>query len=137
MPNYNQATIIGHVGRDPETRFTADGKPICNFSIAYTDKYGGKEKTTWFKCSAFGKQAEVIQQYVTKGVPLMVQGQVTLNEWKDKDGGNRADLSSAVRDFTMLGGKGERNEEAATTKGKVHHAPNPMKPDFDEQDIPF
>jgi len=67
----------------------------------------------------------------------MVQGQVTLNEWKDKDGGNRADLSIAVRDFTMLGGKGERNEEAATTKGKVHHAPNPMKPDFDEQDIPF
>lgn len=130
MPNYNQATIIGHVGRDPETRFTADGKPICNFSIAYTDKYGGKEKATWFKCSAFGKQAEIIQQYVTKGAPLMVQGPVTLNEWKDKDGGNRADLVIVVRDFTMLGGKSDRGEQEAAT-------PAPSKSDAFDDDIPF
>lgn len=133
MPNFNQATIIGHVGRDPETRYTPDGKAICNFSVAYTRK-GKEEKTTWFKCSAFGKQSEVIQQYVQKGNAIMVVGPVELDVWKDKDGGEKSTLTLTVREFALLGGKGEEAKPAKAQQS----APQQNAPQFDESDdIPF
>ncbi len=130
MPNYNSATIIGHVGRDPETRFTPDGKGICKFSIAYTRK-GKEERTTWFNCVAFGKQGEVIQQYVSKGAALMVSGPVELEEWTDKDGGKRSSLVLTVREFALLGGKGDEAKPAKAQQSA------PQQNDFDDETIPF
>jgi len=87
MASFNKIMIIGYLGRDPELRHTPQGTPVCDFSLATTerrkDRSGGiQEVTTWFRVSLFGRQAEVASQYLTKGV----DGQ--RGSYADKPGGS-------------------------------------------------
>lgn len=82
---YQQLTIIGRVGRDPEMRFTASGQAVTNFSVAASEKYtnssGEKvEKTVWFRVSAWGKTAEICKEYVKKGMLVQVTGKLSGDE---------------------------------------------------------
>lgn len=94
MSSLNQVTLIGNVGRDPEIKTLPSGDLVANFSLATSEKWNGKdgekqERTEWHRVDAFGKLAEVIQNYVTKGSKLFVQGQLVYDEWTDKDGNKR------------------------------------------------
>ncbi len=108
----NKAIILGYVGRDPESRTLPSGNTVVNFSIAtseqWTDKSSGerKESTEWHNCTAFGKTAEIIAEYVTKGSQLYVEGQIRTEKWQDKQGNDRYSTKIYVRDITLLGGKG-------------------------------
>lgn len=73
---YQQITIIGNLGRDPEQRFTPDGKPVTNFSVATSRKYKDTEETTWFRVSTWDKQAEACNQYLRKGSKVFVTGRL-------------------------------------------------------------
>ena len=73
---YQQITIIGNLGRDPEQRFTPDGKPVTNFSVATSRKYKDTDETTWFRISTWGKQAEACNQYLRKGSKVFVTGRL-------------------------------------------------------------
>ena len=91
MASVNKVTLIGNVGKDPEIRYTQSGEPIANFSLAtsesWTDKSGQKqEKTEWHRVEVFGKTAQVVRDYVTKGKPLYVEGSIKYDEYTDKDG---------------------------------------------------
>src|SRR5690554_2419740 len=87
----NKVTLIGTVGRDPEMRYTPGGSAIANFSLATNESYNDKntgqrvENTEWHRIVAFGKLAEIIQQYVKKGGKLYIEGKLRTNEW-EKDG---------------------------------------------------
>jgi len=103
----NKVFLIGNVGRDPEIKYLSNGDAVANFSLATTMKVKGEEKTEWHKIVAFGKVAEVIEKYVTKGSRLCVEGRLQTDEWEDKNGAKHYTTKIILSDLSMLGG-GER-----------------------------
>jgi single-strand DNA-binding protein len=124
---YQRIIIRGNLGKDPETRFTAAGDPVANFSVAVTEKYNGNETTEWFNCVAFKKTAEVVQKYLTKGSSVLIEGKIQTREW-EKDGVKRKSIQVIVREIDMCGG-GRKKADAE---------PTPEPSDYTERDeIPF
>ena len=81
---YQKLMVVGRLGRDPEMRYMPNGDPVTSFSIAtdraWNDKNGAKQKeTTWFRCSVFGKRAEVANQYLSKGKMVLVTGRLRVD----------------------------------------------------------
>jgi single-strand DNA-binding protein len=86
----NEVTLIGHVGKDPEIKYTQGGEPIANLSLATSEKWKSKdgspqEKTQWHRLEVFGKTAQFVRDYVKKGTKLLVRGSIDYQEW-EKDG---------------------------------------------------
>jgi len=73
---YSKIIIIGNLGRDPELKFTADGKAVASFSVATSRKYKDTDETTWFRVSVWDKQAEACNQYLSKGSKVLVEGRL-------------------------------------------------------------
>jgi single-strand DNA-binding protein len=116
MKSINQITLLGRVGQAPEVKMTGSGTSFVNFSVAtdesYKDNQGNKvEQTEWHKCTAWGKTAEIIGDYVGKGDLIYLQGSVHTRSWDDKDGVKRYSTEVKVREVVLLGGKGSRDEE--------------------------
>lgn len=115
----NNATILGRLGRDPETTFSKDGKAICKFSVGVTRKFN-KEVTDWFNCASFGKTAELIQQYFKKGNQIALQGEIQFGDYTDKEGVKRYTTTLVVNSFDFIAGNGNNtnggNQEVATTE---------------------
>jgi single-strand DNA-binding protein len=116
MASVNKVILIGNVGRDPEIRYTQSGEPIANFTLAtnevWNDKSGQKqERTEWHRVEVFGKTAQVVRDYVTKGRPVYIEGSVRYEEWTDKDGNKRNTtrirVSGPGSRLVLLGGRGE------------------------------
>jgi single-strand DNA-binding protein len=128
MPNLSRAQIIGHAGQDVEVRYMPDGKTIANFSVAVKT---GKEETTWFRVSLFGKTAEIAQQYVKKGNAVYVDGDLKAREWTDKEGNKRTSVELAGNKLVLLGARPE-SVEAQSPK----EAPSGSIADL-EDDLPF
>ena len=120
MPSFNRVTLIGNLTRDPETRDLPSGTTLCEFGLATTRRYktsGGddREETCFIDCTAFGKQAEVLQQYVKKGRPLFVEGRLKYDQWDDRNGGGkRSKISVVVENFQFLGNRDENDRARAT-----------------------
>lgn len=112
MPNYCKLIIAGHVGRDPEVKTLDGGRTLANFSVAVSEKRGGEQATTWFRCTAFGKTAEVVGQYVKKGRAVMVEGRIASRKYT-KDGAER-EAWDVTADRVVFLSSGERDEAAAT-----------------------
>ena len=130
MSSFNKIAIVGYLGRDPELRYTPEGSPVCNFSVATTEKRKDKsgelqDVTTWFQVALFGRQAENVKQYLAKGSHVWVEGSLSLNQWTDREGAPRVNLEVRGSDIKFLSGSGEK--AAAATAG----AKTP------EEDIPF
>lgn len=109
--SFNKVIIVGHLGRDPELRYTPQGSAVCNFSMATTDKRRDKsgefqEVTTWFKVTLWEKKAEVAAKYLTKGTQVYIEGRLRVEEWTDRDGKNRSTLEVQGTDMQFLGGGG-------------------------------
>ena len=92
MASVNKAILIGNVGRDPESRDTAGGQTVCNFSVATSEAWGKgedrNESTEWHRVVAWGKTAEACQRYLAKGSSVYVEGRIQTREW-EKDGAKR------------------------------------------------
>ena len=102
----NSVTLIGNLGKDPE-QFQGKQGVVTRFSLATTETYnnakGEKVKTThWHRCVVFGKRAETLAQYVSKGDKLAVQGKITYDRYQDKNGVDRLSVDIVVSDFVML-----------------------------------
>lgn len=117
MPNVNKTFLMGNVTRDPELRTTQGGTAVCKFGMAINRKYKQgdeqKESTCFVDLVAWGRQAEVIAQYVKKGSPLFVEGRLEFSSWEDKQGGGkRSKLEVAVENFQLMGDKPEGGRKA-------------------------
>lgn len=134
MPNVNEMILQGHLGREVETRFLPDGKAVANFSVAYTEKFGGKERTSWFNCSAFGKTAEVAQQYLTKGSAPLLRGKMQSRKYTDKQGVEKEAWEFIVDRILWLGPKKEGQQQPAQ---RQQAAPQQSADPFDDSDVPF
>jgi len=137
MASLNRVQLIGNVGRDPEVRYMQNGDPIMNFSLATTEKWKGRdgqqqEKTEWHRIEVFGALAKSLQQYITKGKQLFVEGKLVTDEWTDKDGNKRqtakVKLSGFGSNIILLGGgrSGDQAERRA-----------PSAPVSSDEDVPF
>ncbi len=116
----NKVLLIGHLGRDPEIRYTPSGLAIATFSLAtsesYTTKDGNREtKTEWHRIVAFGRLAEICGEYLNKGSMVYVEGRLQTREWEDRDGNKRWTTEIVLTNMQMLDKKGAAvlPEEAA------------------------
>ncbi len=116
----NKVLLIGHLGRDPEIRYTPNGLAVVNFSLAtsesYTTKDGAREtRTEWHRIVAFGRLAEICGEYLNKGSMVFIEGRLQTREWEDRDGNKRWTTEIVANSMQMLDKKGTAGlpEEAA------------------------
>jgi single-strand DNA-binding protein len=143
MASFNKIIMVGYLGRDAELRYTPQGTPVCDFSIATTERRKDKsgefqDHTTWFRVSYWGKRAESIHQYLTKGKLVYLEGRLNQREYQDRDGNTRTSLDVNCTEVQFLGPRGEDSsgfrEERSPSKPATHEdAPEPITDD----DIPF
>lgn len=122
MPNHATATIVGHLGRDPETRQVGD-KNVANFSVAVTKKRGQKETTTWFDVAAWGRLSDVCGNYLKKGSAVMVVGDLQMESFTKKDGTPGNKLSLDAQSIVLLGARSAGNEDAQEAPARPASAP--------------
>lgn len=153
MASYNKVILAGNLTRDPDLRTLPSGNSVARIGIAVNRRYTGKdgelkEEVTYVDIDAFGKQAETIAKYCTKGSGILVEGRLRLDQWDDKSTGEkRTKLGVVLEGFTFLGGANTRSrdegasyEDAAPPRRSApaapRSAPPPPAPDI-EEDIPF
>lgn len=111
MASFNRVMLLGNLTRDPQLKFLPSQTPVAEFGLAMNRKFRtqqgeDREEVTFVDCSAFGRQAEIINQYCTKGKQIFIEGRLKLDTWEDKQGGGkRSKLSVVVENFTLLGGR--------------------------------
>ena len=110
MPNLNRVMLMGNLTRDPELRYLPSNTAVVKLGLAINRRWRNQqgepqEETAFIDCEAFGRQAEVINQYLSKGRPVFIDGRLKLDQWQDKDGGNRSKIVVTVRSIQLLGGK--------------------------------
>jgi single-strand DNA-binding protein len=110
MASFNKITIVGYLGRDPEIRYTPQGTPVCNFSVATTERRKDRagefqDVTTWFRVTVWGKPAESANQYLAKGRQVYVEGRLRQDEYTDRDGNKRTTLEVNATDVQFLGSR--------------------------------
>jgi len=139
MPNLATVSIMGHVGRDPESDTTSTGIPRTRFSVAVNVYTGQAEKeTNWYAVTCFGKLAEVAAQYVTQGMAVYVEGSQRIRSYEGRDGEQRTSVDIKATELQML----SRDDEAAPPKAKpkpsaTKSASKPSQPRDDDGDLPF
>jgi single-strand DNA-binding protein len=126
----NSITIAGGLGRDAEIKYLNNGDPICSFSVA--DSQSRDKPTIWWNCSLFGKRAEALAQYLTKGQSVTVVGSITEREWQDKEGNKRKSMDVRVSEISLQGGRKD-----AEPQEERRAAPKPAPVDIDEDELPF
>lgn len=114
MPALNKVQLIGHLGKDPESRFTATGKKVCHFSLAVNRP--GASEPDWFTVEAWGKLGEVCQQYLNKGRLVYVEGRLKTDRWQDDKGETHYRTQVVARQMQMLDRKPE--EQDVTAEGE-------------------
>ena len=140
--NINKVFIAGRLTRDPELRYTPNNTAVCEIGLAVNRKYktpGGetKEETTFVDCTAWGRTAEVINEYVRKGDPLHVEGRIREDKWEDKDGNNRSKLKVVVESIQLLGGKPQGQRDQGRRQQQTTNTGRDARPPIGEEDIPF
>jgi len=134
----NTGTFAGHLGRDAETRQTGSGS-VTNFSVAVQVGWGENKRTLWVGCAMWGERGEKVAQYLTKGTPVTVSGDIDLRQFDKKDGTAGAEITCNVQRLTLQGAKGDRSERqdaAAPAAGKRTSAE--VADDFDgDSALPF
>src|SRR6185295_6006833 len=113
MGSVNKAILVGNLGRDAEMRFTAGGTPVATVSLAtterYTDKEGQKkEQTEWHRIVIWGKTAESLHEYLTKGKQILVEGKIQTKTWTDKNNVERKTTEINAQRVVLLGGGGSK-----------------------------
>ncbi len=135
---------MGNLTRDPELRVLPKGTAICQFGLAinrtYKDDSGAsRDDTTFVDCEAWGKSAETLAKYMSKGKPLFVSGRLKLDSWDDKTTGQkRSKTKVVVENFQFLGGRDDAQKDEPTTGstgGKPTHSP--AGPADNSEDVPF
>lgn len=143
--------LIGNLGADPEVRYTQSNTAIATFNVATTERFKDsngefKENTEWHRVVAWGRLAEIAQQYLRKGSSVYIEGSIQTRQWEDKDGQKRYTTEIKALGMQMLGGRGESGGSSAPSYGSntQNQAPAQKPPvvvndKFDDMDddLPF
>jgi single-strand DNA-binding protein len=129
--NINKVILAGTLGKDPELKYTTGGKAVASFSMATNDGFGDKKTTTWHNISAWGKTAENIKNYLTKGSNVYLEGRITTESWNNKEGVKVYKTVIVCDNIQFLDSKVE-GTETFTSNGKKK-----QKEEVDDNTIPF
>ena len=151
----NKVILVGNLGADPETRYTANGAAITNIRIAtsesWRDKQTGEnqERTEWHRVVFFSRLAEIAGEYLRKGSQVYIEGSLRTRKWQGQDGQDRYTTEIVANEMQMLGGRGEAaarpqqgggfrdSQQAPQGQGAAQSAPAAADDNFAEDDIPF
>lgn len=139
---YQQITLVGNLGNDPEMRYTASGVPVTGFSLAVNRTWVNQEgerqdKTTWFRVTAWRKLAETTSQYLSKGRQVLVIGEVEdPSTWTDRDGNQRASLEVTATTIKFIGSRTDA-EMGSGMQAAPASAPAGGQGAASDEDIPF
>ncbi len=150
----NKVILVGNLGQDPETRYTASGAAVTNLRIATTESWKNREtgeredKTEWHTVVLFGRLAEIASEYLKKGRQVYLEGRLQTRKWQDKSGADRYSTEVVANEMQMLGGRGGENEGGFAPRQQAAPAQRPSGsgsgggaydgPDVDpNDDIPF
>lgn len=146
--SFNKVILMGNLTRDVELKYTPGNQAVAQIGIAVNRRYKTKEgedreETTFVDCEAWGRTAEVMNQYLAKGRPVFVEGRLKLDQWQDKDGGNRSKLKVVIDTFQFVdsrgggGGEGGGRPAGGGEAGAPSRRPAPMHEPVPDDDIPF
>jgi single-strand DNA-binding protein len=155
--SFNKIILVGNLGRDPELRYTPQGTPVCDFSVATTERRKdasgeSTDVTLWFKVTFWGRQAETASQYLVKGRQVYIEGRLRTSEWTDREGKNRTTLEVHGTEMHFIGsanadslGAGTASRAMAGGSGTASTSPSRDVDDFggtddapiSDDEIPF
>lgn len=155
----NRVTLIGHLGKDPEVKYTPSGVPVAKFSLATNERYkdkGGEwqDRTEWHSLVAWQRMAEIIGEYAKKGTRVWVEGRLQTSSWDDKQSGEKKYRTEIViQDLILLSGRGEMEGSEGRPRGAMSNASRgsggmdqrpsqpaeefPQETGITDEDIPF
>lgn len=149
MASVNKIFILGNLGKDPEIRYSADGTAFASFTVATTDKWKSKngemnEHTEWHRVSFAGRLAEIAGEYLKKGSPVFVEGQIRTRKWTDKDGNEKYSTEVKGLSLQLLGSRTEGGSKTSVSSTGSKAAPSAARPPKGDDkfadmtdDIPF
>lgn len=134
----NKVQIIGHLGKEPEMRYTPSGKPVTTFTVAVSRSWNSADgerhnETEWFNIVAWGNLAEICKQYLTKGQQVYIEGRLQTRRWDDKEGAKHTSVEVVANEMMMLGERRDHNNnqaaaDAASVEGST---------ETNEEEFPF
>lgn len=140
----NRVIILGRLGQDPELKYFPDGESYCNFSMATSKRWKGKdgqsqEKTEWHRIVVYGKMAEICKQYLSKGNQVYVEGEIRTRRWKDKDGADRSmvEIISSTIQFLETNKNGLMQKQKDETCNAPTHTKDGIPLINSENELPF
>ncbi|HTI69740.1 MAG TPA: single-stranded DNA-binding protein [Candidatus Limnocylindria bacterium] len=131
MASFNKVILLGNLTRDPELRYTPKGTAVARLGLAVNRRYTGEnnqtvEEVTFLDVDAWGKSAELIAQYLRKGNPIFIEGRLKLDQWDDKNTGQKVSkLKVVLESFQFVGGKGGEGGPGGAPSSP---APRPARP---------
>lgn len=139
----NKAILIGRLGKDPELRYTQSGKAVATFSLATSERWTGQdgqkqESTTWHNIVVWGRQAEVVKEYMKKGSQIYIEGRISNRSYDDKEGNKKYISEIVAQNFTFLDSKGTGSGGGGGMSAPSGDTP-PPPPDNGggDDDLPF
>jgi len=147
MASLNKVFLIGNLTKDPELRYTPSGLAVASFRIAINRAWKAKtgeqkEEVCYVDVNTFGRQAEVVGEYFSKGKPIFIEGRLQLNQWETKDGQKRSVLRVIAENFQFIGGSpGKRSGDTYTQsqggESQEDAFPDDFNPDINSEEVPF
>lgn len=150
---FSRVILVGNLGRDPEMRYTPQGTPVTNFSIAVSRRRGSgdsaQEETDWYRVAVFGRQAEVADQYLKRGMKVLVDGRLSIRTYTGNDGAERTSVEVTADNFQILtprddagggdyrersGGRDDAGDRPPSDRSRREPA---FEDDEDIDDVPF
>lgn len=156
MRSVNKVVLLGHLGQDPELKYTPSGQAVARLRLATSDRFKDKngewqDRTEWHTVTCWAKLAEIASQYLTKGSQVYFEGRLRTHSWEDKDGKKNYSTEVVAEDMVMCGGRGQGGDArrdagdsrqsgarraAAGEDAAPAHAPL-GPPEITDDDIPF
>jgi single-strand DNA-binding protein len=126
--------IIGHLGRDPEMRYTPSGRPVTTFSVATSRTWNTsagekRSQTEWFNIVSWGSLAEICKEYLIKGQQVYIEGRLQTRRWDDDDGNQRTSVEVVAKEMIILGERKKKSQKNDKADDET-----PTENDFDESE---
>lgn len=134
----NKVMVIGHLGRDPEMRYTPSGRPVTTFTIAVSRSWNTADgerrtETEWFNIVAWGNLAEICKQYLYKGQQVYIEGRLQTRRWEDKEGQKHTSVEVVANEMMMLGDRRDNSSQSQ----EESQGDETSEPVADEDEFPF
>jgi single-strand DNA-binding protein len=133
----NKVMIIGHLGKDPEMRYTPSGRPVTTYTVAVSRSWNSADgerhtETEWFNIVAWGNLAEICKQYLAKGQQVYIEGRLQTRRWDDKEGQKHTSVEIVANEMMMLGDRRDANHT-----GEEQSPTAETEPAATEDEFPF